>query len=67
MSYKHIDMWTVICDGCGASADDDTEYSAWAEKEHAQMSADDAWWLTVPGNKHHCEICRIDIEGEDDD
>lgn len=36
---KTMTMYTVCCDGCGTSADEDGDYAAWGDQNTAEESA----------------------------
>lgn len=50
MALYEVKMWRLGCDfpGCGAAAQDDTEYHAWADQEGAVHDAESAEWLKGP-------------------
>lgn len=54
---EHVTMYRVICDECGASAQDG-EYYAWLESGQAWDDADNADWVGgAAGPRHYCREC----------
>ncbi len=49
-------MYTVICDNCSKSADEDSEYSCWGEEDTAREVADNASFVEHEG-KDYCPEC----------
>lgn len=60
---KSIEMFTVVCDNCGKSADEGTDYAGWNEKEYAKDIAMEANWA----NKDDKDFCPNCYEYDDDD
>lgn len=56
-------MFTVICDNCKKSADEDTDYSCWNEEGYAIDVATEAGYIT-DGDGHYCPKCH---KYDDDD
>lgn len=56
MSVKEIKMFTVVCDNCNKSADEDTDYCAWNDEGAAKDVAMNADYI-VEGIKHYCPSC----------
>lgn len=54
--YKEIPMYTVICDCCGADSSEDSEYSAWNDKDFALDCAKEDNWIEHE-EKHYCSNC----------
>jgi hypothetical protein len=63
MSIKKVEMFTAICDNCGKSADDGTEYAGWNEDTFAEVIAMEAGWLNE-NDLHYCTDC-FDYDDED--
>lgn len=53
---KELKMYTVVCDKCGISADDGTEYSCWSDESFAWDVASDSSWIEEQ-DKHYCPDC----------
>lgn len=53
---QEVKMYTVICDNCKKSADDDTSYSGWNDKDYAQDVATEADWIKENDNDY-CPDC----------
>lgn len=58
MALKEITMHTVICDRCGADANEDGEFAAYTDPGHALDIATDSGWVEYLG-KHYCEDCGV--------
>lgn len=56
MSIQKIEMYTCICDGCGKSADEDTDYSCWGYSSIARDIASNDNWLIEDG-MDYCPKC----------
>jgi hypothetical protein len=56
MSIKKLEMYTVICDSCKKSADEDSQFSCWNDKSYAEDVASDADFRKN-GNNHYCANC----------
>lgn len=57
MSIREIPMFTVDCDGCGANADEGSDYAGWSDKECAvEMARDGAEYREIDG-KMLCPEC----------
>lgn len=63
MSIQKIEMYTCICDNCGKSADENTDYSCWGDTSIAKDVAMNADWITE-GDKDYCPNC---FEYDDED
>jgi hypothetical protein len=63
MSIKKVEMFTVICDNCGKSADEGSEYSCWNEDTFAEVIAMESGWL-AENDLHYCPDC-FDYDDED--
>lgn len=61
--YKSIEMFTLICDNCGADSNADSEFRAWSDKSSARDMAMDSDWIEDEG-KHYCPAC-YSIDDED--
>ena len=57
MSIEAVEMYRVVCDRCGVSADEGTDYCCWTDAEGAEASMNDDW-LSTEG-KHYCGDCRF--------
>jgi len=57
MSIQKIEMYTCICDCCGKSADEDTDYSCWSDTSVAKDTAMNAGWAHE-GDKDYCTKCH---------
>lgn len=57
MGIQKIEMYTCICDICGKSADEDTDYSCWGNPSVAKDVAMNADWITE-GDKAYCTECH---------
>jgi len=53
---KEVTMFTVVCDNCGMSADEGTEYSAWTDKVGAVEAAIGNDWENLI-DKDYCPLC----------
>lgn len=60
-----VTMYRVKCDGCGKSAQDDSEYFAWAEEDQAWFEANESEWKLIDG-KHFCPECWMWDEDTDE-
>jgi hypothetical protein len=60
---KEIEMYTVICDGCGKDSNEHAPYAAWGCKQHALDIAMEADYL-IEGDEHYCPDC---YEYDDED
>lgn len=56
MGIQKIQMFTVVCDNCGISADEDTDYSCWGDESFAKDVAGEAGFL-IEGDLHYCPKC----------
>jgi len=63
MSIEKVEMFTVVCDNCKKSADENTDYSCWNCENGAQDVAMEAGYLKEE-DKHYCPDC---FEYDDDD
>jgi len=66
MSFKKIDMWTIICDGCGKTSGDNSEFAGWTEKFAAEDEATLFAGFIKEGDKHYCPDCTVYDEDKDD-
>jgi hypothetical protein len=66
MSFREVTMWTVVCDRCGKSADEDTDYVAWSDKDGAGVVAEGVDWLITHDNEHYCLDCVTWNSAEDE-
>lgn len=59
MSFTQVTMWRITCDGgCGAHADDDGDFYAWADKDQAETEAGSGDWL-CRDDGHWCPACTV--------
>jgi len=56
MGIQKIEMYTCICDSCGKSADEDSDYSCWGDSSIARDIAANADWLIEYG-MDYCPSC----------
>jgi len=63
---KEMTMYTVVCDACGVSADNDTDYCAWATEDEAWEQADGNDFKYID-SKHWCPECRMKMGGGADE
>lgn len=56
MSIQKIEMYTCICDNCGKSADEGTDYAGWSDSSYSKDIASNADWATE-GDKDYCTDC----------
>lgn len=56
MSIQKLEMYTCICDNCGKSADENTEYSCWSDDSIARDVAMNANWIRQ-GKEDYCIDC----------
>lgn len=52
---ERVDMYRVVCDGCGKI--DDGDYAAWESDETARQMAVDSEWVPVGDDKDYCPDC----------
>lgn len=65
MAIKSAPYYWVVCDVCGVSAQEGSEYSAWGDKGGAEEMVLDSDWH-VEGGNHLCEDCTpMDRDEED--
>lgn len=61
---KTVEMYTVICDGCGKDVNKGEEYSCWNDEGYARETAIEADWHE-DDDKHYCPDCySYDDDGE---
>ncbi len=53
---KEVTMYTVVCDRCGKTADEGTDYSCWDEEFAARDVASEAGWIEHNENDY-CPGC----------
>lgn len=56
-------MYTVVCDNCGKDSNEDSEYSCYSDKDHAEENAIESDWIQEE-DKHYCDEC---FSYDDDD
>lgn len=66
MSLKTLTAYTVVCDGCGESADEGTDWSCWLDETGAVDSASNAEFLSTDDGKHYCLDCTEWDEATDE-
>ena len=49
-------MYTVLCDSCNKDANENSEISAWNDKDYAVDVTLDQEWKII-GKKHYCPNC----------
>lgn len=55
MSIKAVTFYTVVCEECGTSADEGSDYAAWSDRDGAVESAHNAdWWNSDDGDRWWC-------------
>ena len=57
MSIEKVTMYTVICDNCKESADENTDYSCWNDENYAKEIASEAGF-TNENDKDYCNKCH---------
>ena len=60
---KAIEMYTVICDGCGKDSNEDAHFAAWGCEIYASDVAMEADYISE-GDEHYCPDC---YEYDDED
>ena len=64
MAIEKMEMFTVICDNCKRSADEDSEYSCWGDQDWAEEIAENCDYVKE-GDGHYCPSCySLDENGE---
>jgi hypothetical protein len=55
---KSAPYYWVACDGCGRSAQEHSEYAAWATESGAldEVHENTEWWAPESGG-HYCPVC----------
>ena len=66
MALVTVTMYRIVCDRCGACAQDDSDFYAWADDARALDDASDADWLITDDGKHYCADCIEWNESEDE-
>lgn len=65
MAITQITMYRIVCDRCGKSAQDGTDYYAWQDKDAAVLDAEnDGWLLRDDGD--WCNDCTVYDEKRDE-
>jgi len=57
MSVKKVEMYTVVCDNCGVSADEGTGYSCWNDEDYAKEISREADFTNENG-LDYCSKCH---------
>jgi hypothetical protein len=73
MTIKSKPYYWVECNRCGESAQEDSDYSAWADDDQAESAAEEIGWSIRSDRKaHHCPECPrwcegtcLDLAGDD--
>lgn len=61
---KEVTYYQAVCDSCGL-VDDQGEYTAWSERDHARLSAVEAEWLVLTeANGNEFLVCELGCRGE---
>ena len=60
---KSVEMYTVICDGCGKDSNENNHFSVWSCEMYAQDIAMEEGWV-FENDEHYCTDC---FEYDDDD
>jgi hypothetical protein len=65
---KEVTYYQVICDKCGADAQEGSDYSAWADRETARIEPQASDWLTDvgPDSLDLCNRCQGDEDDQRD-
>lgn len=63
MSVKKVEMYTLVCDGCGKDVCDNEEYSSWNDKGFLKEIASEAHWQEID-DKDYCTDC-YEFDSED--
>lgn len=60
MSVEEVTYHQVVCDGCGADAHEDSDFSAFYDSGHAIEDASNSDWMTEVGTQRldFCTDCR---------
>ena len=68
MSIREVTMYQIVCDGedCGANAQEDGDYYAWADDGQAEDEATSYDWITTDDRKHYCPECTTWDDERDD-
>jgi len=66
MSIQQVPMFRVLCDRCGISAQEHSDYYAWAEVEGAEIEADSSDWV-IEGDNHLCPDCTPTWRDDEED
>lgn len=66
MSLREVTMYTIVCDRCGVSVDEGTDYAAWADDTTSLQIAQDNGWLVTDDGSHYCDEC-FDWDEETDE
>lgn len=56
MSIEKVEMYTVVCDNCGVSADENTDYFCWDDENGAEEVAMESGFIKE-NNSHYCPKC----------
>jgi len=65
MTLETVEMWRIVCNGCGVSQSENSEYYAWADKDTPLLFAEEDGWL-IRDDGHWCEnCCTWDEEGDE--
>jgi len=65
MAIIEVTMYRLVCDRCGKSAQDGTDWYAWSDEDGAVNDAEDNGWL-MRDDGHWCNHCtRYDEERDE--
>jgi hypothetical protein len=64
VTFREATYYTAICDLCGASADESSDYTAWGDSAWADDAAANRDWWIERGN-HICDPCQPRPDFED--
>jgi hypothetical protein len=65
MSFEEVTMYRLLCDRCGVSAQEDSDYYAWADKDSAKRGAEETQWLFTEDGAF-CDDCTTWDEERDE-
>jgi hypothetical protein len=65
---KEVTYYQVICDKCGRDAQEDSDYSAWKDRDTARIEPEASDWLTDvgPDSLDLCDRCQGDEDDQRD-
>jgi hypothetical protein len=66
MSTVEVKMFSLVCDGCGVDANEDTDFVAYMQEFASREIATDNGWLLAEDGKDWCpECCEWDENGDE--